>query len=212
MPIVSVFTVHLTGTGCQQVLQGPETMLDPVAPLPRPDEPWPTDGRVETHHVELLLPGCTDDDDRHRTIRRTGRTQPRIAHPRHLRARPPRPPAVLLQVVALDLAPIGQCEGIGTLPFHEECTLVRRGYVAHELRITKPTVRDDYRRGQLYTAPTKGRYASIQHALHPVQFVAARRSKPRRIGPPDGKVDGHHEFAIAEHHDEQNAINTGEHP
>src|SRR5262245_25420033 len=114
--------------------------------------------------------------------------------------------------MALDLPPIGQCEGVGTLPFHKECALMHPSYVAHELRITKPTVRDDYRRGQLYTAPTKGRYASIQHALHPVQFVAARRPRAWRIGPPDGKVHGHHQFALADHHDEQDPINTREHP
>src|ERR671933_2343773 len=96
----------------QQVLQGPKTVLDPVAPLPGPDEPRPADGRVQRHHVELLLPGLTDYDDCHRTIRRTGGPQPRIAHPRDLLARPPRPIAVLLQVLALDLSPIGQFEDI----------------------------------------------------------------------------------------------------
>src|SRR5215468_4293691 len=107
MPIVSIFTMRLTGTGCQQVLQGPETVLDPVAPLPRPDEPRPADGRVETHHVELLLPGCTDHDERHGPICRTGGPQPCIAHARDLWALTPGPIAVLLQVVALDLPPIG---------------------------------------------------------------------------------------------------------
>src|SRR5215467_6957428 len=106
MAVVGIFTLHLTGTGCQQMLQSPKAVLDPVAPLPCPDEPWPADGRIETHHVELLLPGLTDYDDRHRTIRRTGSTQPRIAHPRDLLARPPRPIAVLLQVVALHLASV----------------------------------------------------------------------------------------------------------
>src|SRR5262245_19531681 len=212
MAIVGILALYLTSPSRQQVLPGAKTVLDPVAPLPCPDEPRPTDGRVETHHVELLLPGFTDDDERHRTIRRTGRTQPRIAHPRHLLTRPPRPPAVLLQVVALDLAPIGQCEGIGTLPFHEECALVRRGYVAHELRITKPTVRDDYRRGQLYTPTTKGRYTSIQQALHPVQFVAARRPRTGGVRPPDGKVHGHHELAITDDDNEQHPINPREHP
>src|SRR5215475_8025668 len=92
-------------------------MLDPVAPFPRSYKPWATDGGCETHHVELLLPGFADHDDRHRPIRRTGGPQPRIAYPRHLLALPPGPIAVLLQVVALDLAPIGQLEDIRTLPF-----------------------------------------------------------------------------------------------
>ena len=51
MPIVRILTLHLTGTGCQQVLQGPETVLDPVAPLPRPDEPRPADVRLHTEQV-----------------------------------------------------------------------------------------------------------------------------------------------------------------
>src|SRR5205814_3601810 len=171
----------------------------------------PTDGRVETHHIELLLPMFPDHEECHRAIRRTGRPQPCIAYPRHLLARPPRPLAVLLQVVALDLPPIGQCEGIGTLPFHEEGALVRRGDVTHELRITKPTIRDNHRRGQLYTAPTKGCHASIQHALDPVQFVPTWPSRTWRGGTPDGKVHGHHEFALANDHDQEDPINTREH-
>src|SRR5215470_14365830 len=123
-------------------------MLDPVAPFPRSYKPWATDGGCETHHVELLLPGFADHDDRHRAIRRTGRPQPRIAYPRHLLALPPRPRAVLLQVMALDLPPIGQYEGVGTLPFHKERTLMGRRHMAHELRIAKPAIRDDQRRGQ----------------------------------------------------------------
>src|SRR5215510_11026221 len=117
MAVVGIFTLYLTGPCRQQVLQGAKTVLDPVPPLPGPDEPWPADGSVQTHHVELLLLGFTDDDDRHRPIRRTGRTQPRIAHPRHLLAVLPGPLALVLQVVPLDLASIGQREGVGTLPF-----------------------------------------------------------------------------------------------
>ena len=30
-------------------------LLDPVAPLPRPDDPRAADSRVETHHVELVM-------------------------------------------------------------------------------------------------------------------------------------------------------------
>src|SRR5215467_15545897 len=83
MPIVRIFTVHLASPSRQQVLQGAKTVLDPVAPLPRPNESWAADGRVETHHVELLLPGFADHDDRHRPIRRTGRPQPRIRSEEH---------------------------------------------------------------------------------------------------------------------------------
>src|SRR5712691_3491664 len=124
MAVVDILAVHLTGASRQQVFQGPKTVLNPTTTLPRPYEPRPADGGFETHHVELLLPGRTDHDDRHRAICRTGGPQPRIVDPRHLLAQPPRPIAVLLQVVALDLPPIGQCEGVGTLPFHKERTLV----------------------------------------------------------------------------------------
>src|SRR5215472_11158353 len=123
MPIVGILAAHLAGPGGQEMLEGPKAVLDPVAPLPRPDEPRPADGRVETHHVELLLPGLTDHDEGHGAIRRTGRPQPRIAHSRHLWARPPGPIAGLLQVTPLDLAPVWQCEGVGTLPFHQEDAL-----------------------------------------------------------------------------------------
>src|SRR5262252_5960168 len=123
-----------------------------MAPLPGPDEPRPAHGRVETHHVELLLPGFADDDDRHRAVCWTGRPQPRIAHPRHLRARPPGPIAGLLQGTPLDLAPVWQREDIGTFPFYQESALVGAGQMAHELRIAKPTIRHDHRRGQLDAA------------------------------------------------------------
>jgi hypothetical protein len=45
-----------------------------------------------------------------------------------------------------------------------------------------------------------------------VQFVAARRPRASGVRPPDGKVHGHHEFALADHHHQQDAINTGEYP
>src|SRR5437773_7380830 len=152
MAVVRILTVHLTGPGRQQVLQGPKTVLDPVAPLPCPYESWPADGRVETHHVELLLPRLTDHDDRHRAIRRTGRPQPRIAHAGDVWAVTPAPIALWLQITPLDLAPIGQLEDIRTLPFHKEGALVRRGDMAHEFRIAEPAIRDDHRRRQVHAA------------------------------------------------------------
>src|SRR5215831_5979272 len=154
MAVVCIFTLHLTGAGCQQMLQGPKTILDPVAPLPCPYQPWPADVGCQTEQVVQRHTGLMDDDEGHGPIRGTGGPQPHITHSRHVRTLTPGPIALLLQVLPLALASIGQCEGVGTLPFHEECALVHRGYVAHELRITKPTIRDDHRRGQLDTAPT----------------------------------------------------------
>src|ERR1041385_5762037 len=140
MAVVGILALHLTGPSRQQVLQGAKTVLDPVSPLPRPDEPRPADGRVETHHVELLLPGLTDHDEGHGAIRRTGRSQPHIAHPRDLRAVTPGPIAGLLQVTPLDLAPVWQREDISAFAFDQEDALVGGGHTAHELRIAEPTI------------------------------------------------------------------------
>src|SRR5438132_14109593 len=131
MAVVGILALHLTGPSRQQVLQGAKTVLDPVPPLPRPDEPRPADGRVQTHQVELLLPGLLDHEERHRAIRRTGGPQPRIAHPGDLRAVTPGPIAWLVQVVALHLTSVWERKDIRRFPFHEYGTLMRRGHVAH---------------------------------------------------------------------------------
>src|SRR6187431_1123092 len=131
MVVVGIFAVHLTSPGCQQVFQGPKTVLNPVAPLPCSYEPWPADARVETQQVKLIYTGLVDHDDGHYAIRCTGGPQPRIAHTGNLRAVTPGPIAWLLQIVALHLPPIGQPEDIATLPFHEERALLHRGNMAH---------------------------------------------------------------------------------
>src|SRR6267142_1096605 len=212
MAVVRLFAVHLAGPGRQQVLEGPETVLDPTATLPRPDEPRPADGGFETHHVELLLPGLTDHNDRHCAICRTGGLQPRIAHARDLRAVTPGPIALLLQVVPLHLAPVWQPENIRAFPFNQEGSLVGGGHMAHELRITKPAIGHDQRRRQLYAASVECRHASIQHALYPVQFVAARCPRANGVGSTDGKVHRHNQLAIADDDHEQDPINACEHP
>src|SRR5262245_55275414 len=113
MAIVGIFAAHLTGRGCEQVLEGPETVLDPVAPLPCPDEPRPADVGLQTEQVVQFHTGLMDDDDGHGPIRWTGGPQPYITHPRDLGAVTPGPLAGLLQVTPLDLAPICQLEYIG---------------------------------------------------------------------------------------------------
>src|SRR5262249_30811474 len=153
-----------------------------------------------------------DDDNGHGPIRWTGGPQPYIPHPRDLGTVTPGPHAGLLQVTSFDLAPIGQCEGVGTLSFYEERALVRRGYVVHELRITKPTIGHDHRRGQRHTASAECRHATIHHALHPAQFIAARRSRAGGVGTSNSKVHGDHELALADDDDEEDPINTPEHP
>jgi hypothetical protein len=84
--------------------------------------------------------------------------------------------------------------------------------MAHEFRIAEPAIRDDHRRRQVHAASAKGRQASIQHALYPVQFVPARRPRAGGVGPTDGKVDGDDQLALAKDHNQQDSINTGEHP
>src|SRR5262245_52913555 len=192
MAVVGILVLHLPGPSRQQVLQDAKTVLDPVPPFPRPDEPRPADGRLETHHGEWLLPWCPDPAERHRASCWTRGPQPCIAPPRHLLARPPGPLAGLRPVVALDLPPIGQVESVGTLPFHQEGALVGRRAMAPELGITKPAIRDAQRRGQFHAASTQGRYAPVPHDLPPGQFVAARRPSAWGGGPTEGKVHGYH--------------------
>src|SRR5262245_48894041 len=138
------------------MLQGPKAVLNPVAPLPGPDEPRPADVGLHTEQIVQLHTGLIDDDEGHGPVRWTGGPQPRIAHSRHLRALTPGPLTGLLHVTPLDLAPIGQCKGVGTLPFHEERALMDRRDMAHEFRIAKPAIRYDHRRGQRHTALSKG--------------------------------------------------------
>jgi hypothetical protein len=52
------------------------------------------------------------------------------------------------------------------------------------------------------------------HPACPAPSAVCRGMRPRAggVGPTDGKVDRDDQFAIADHHDEQDAINAGEHP
>src|SRR5262249_33607226 len=187
----------LTGAGRQQVLQGPKTVLDPAATLPCPDEPRRTDGSLQTHHVILICTGLLDHGDSHCPIAGTGGPQPHITHSRHLRALTPGPLTGLLHVTPLDLAPIGQFESVGTLPFYEERPLVGRRDMAHELRIAKPAIGHNHWRRQCHATSAERRHASIQHELEPVQFVAARRPGTYGVRSPDGKVDRDNQFTLA---------------
>src|SRR4029434_9017254 len=99
MTVIGIFAVHLTGSGRQQVLQGPKAVLDPTATLPRPYEPRRTDGSLQTHHVILICTGLLDNGDSHCPIGGTGGPQPRVSHPRCLRAMTPGPRAWRLQVM-----------------------------------------------------------------------------------------------------------------
>src|SRR5512132_2960051 len=52
----------------------------------------------------------------------------------------------------------------------------------------------------------------VEHALHPAQFVSARRPRACRVGTTDGKVHGHHQFAIANDDHQEAPINARKHP
>src|SRR5262245_45514252 len=85
MAVVGILALYLTGLSRQQVLQGPKTVLDPVAPLPCPDEPWPADVSLQTEQVVQRHTGLMDDNEGHCPIRWTGGPQPHITHCRHVR-------------------------------------------------------------------------------------------------------------------------------
>src|SRR4030095_12730966 len=120
MAVVRILAVHLTGPGRQQVLQGPKTILDPVAPLPGPDEPRPADGRRHTEQVVQLHTGLMDDDEGHGAIRWTGGPQPYITYPRNLGTVTPEPIAGLLQVTPRDVPSVWERKDIRRFPFYEE--------------------------------------------------------------------------------------------
>ena len=103
-------------------------------------------------------------------------------------------------------------DSIGTLPFHEERALVGGGHMVHQLGIAKPTIRHDQGRKQCHTASAECRHAPIQHALYPLQFVPARRPRAYGVWPTDGKVDRDDQLALADDHDQEDPINTREHP
>jgi hypothetical protein len=86
------------------------------------------------------------------------------------------------------------------------------GHMVRELGVTKPAIRDDHRRWQCHAASAEGCHASIEHALHPAQFVTARSPRACRVGPPDSKVDRDHQLALANDHDQHHPINAREHP
>lgn len=124
----------------------------------------------------------------------------------------PAPPLALDQVVAFDLAPIGQGKTIGRLPLHHQGPLMGITHMLHELRVTKPTVSHAHRRWQCHGAPPKGSQALIEHHPRPCQFVSARRSRSYRIRPSNGKIDWHDQAAIPHDHQQQEPINARQHP
>src|SRR5215471_5601055 len=82
--------------------------------------------------------------------------------------------------------------------------------MAHELRIAKPAIGHDQRRGQRDATPTKSRQTPVEHALHPTELVTTRHARPLRIRATDGKVHGHHAFALTNDDHQEDPINTRE--
>src|SRR5262245_50703248 len=84
--------------------------------------------------------------------------------------------------------------------------------MAHELRIAKPTIGHDQRRGQRDTAPEECHHAAVQHTLHPAQFITAWCTRAGRVRTTDGEVHGHYQFPITYDDHQEDPINPGEHP
>src|SRR5262249_4570816 len=98
MPIIRILTVHLAGLSRQEMLQGAKTILHPVTASPPPNQPWRDHRGRLTKQVVAVLARFIDDDYRHRSIGRTGRCKPGIAHPRFPRAIAPGPAWLMHQV------------------------------------------------------------------------------------------------------------------
>jgi hypothetical protein len=86
------------------------------------------------------------------------------------------------------------------------------GRMAHQLRIAKPTIGHDYRRRQVHTTSAESRHAPIKHCLEPAQLIPARSPRAGGLRPPDGKVHGHHQLALANDDHQEDAINPGAYP
>jgi len=85
------------------------------------------------------------------------------------------------------------------------------GHMRHQLRGTKPTIGHHQRCREVEAAAAEGRQALIEHALSPTELGAATPPWPFGVGPTPRKVDGHHQLAVANDHQEEHAINAADH-
>src|ERR1700720_36116 len=208
MPIIGVLTVHLTGLGTQQMLQGPKDKLNPGAPSPPPDQLRGTQRGLQTQQIETVLARLIHDDDGHLPIGRTGRPKPHVVYPCLPRGLLPPPRLTLNEVVSFDLLSIGQGKYVGLFAFHKQGALMRIANMLHKLRVAEPTVGNyDWRR-QLQATPPQRRHTLVEHHPGPAQFIPARCPRPNRIRSSNGKVHWDDQTTITNDHQKQEPVNA----
>ena len=84
--------------------------------------------------------------------------------------------------------------------------------MAHELGVTEPAIGYHHGWGQGDAAPRKGGQPFIDHLLGQMEFVLAFAPRAFGIGAADGKIHRDDEFAIANDHKQEHAINAKDRP
>src|SRR2546425_7588170 len=140
MPIIGVLTVHLTGLGTQQMLEGPKDKLNPGAPSPPPDQLGCTPRGLQTQQIKAVLARLIHDDEGHLAIGRTGRSKPHVVYPGLPRGLPPLPSLAMDEVVPFDCLAIGQGKDVGLFALYEQGALMLIAHMLHKLRVAKPTI------------------------------------------------------------------------
>src|SRR5712691_2932600 len=198
MPIIGALTVHLTGLGTQQMLQGPRDTRNPGAPSPPPDQLRGTQRGLQTPQREAVLARLIHDDDGHLARGRTGSPKPRVVDPCLPRGLPPPPPLACDEVVSFDLLSIGPGKYGGLFAFYKQGALMRLATMLHKLRGAEPTGGNHYWRRQLQATLPQRRHPLVEHHPGPTQFIPARRPRPTRSRSSHGKVHWDDQATIAD--------------
>src|SRR5882724_911382 len=194
------------------MLQGTEHLCNPVTPRPQPQPARGLERRGETEQVKPILTGLVDDAHGDRAIGRTLGPQTGRATVRCVEALTKGPIVLLMpQISTLYLAAILKVKGRGGFALDQEGTLMGVSHMGHQLRVTEPAIGHHQRGWQVEAASAQGRQALIKHDLRPAELGAATPPWSCGIGPTHGKVDGHHQLAVANDHQQQHAINAIHH-
>src|SRR5262245_41377086 len=121
------------------MLQSPKDELNPGPPAPPPDQRRCTERGRLTQPIDAVLARLIHDDDGHLAIRWTRRPQPHVGDAWLPRRLAPLPPLAVDEVAPFHLVPIGQAQGVGLLPLHQERALRLSAHLLPQLRVTKPT-------------------------------------------------------------------------
>src|SRR5438093_13623730 len=128
------------------MLQYPKDKLNPVTPSPPPDQLRTAHSCTQTPQIDSILPGFIHDHQGHFSIGGARGPQPHVAYPWLPGVIPPGPLA-LDQVVPCDPSPVGEGKAVRGLPFHQQGPLMLLADMPHQLRVAKPTIASDDRRG-----------------------------------------------------------------